>query len=130
MGGQGGEILVLAVLSGGPDDDAGSVAQGVRDIGKRWSAIGTLRPPPREAAPEGTRSGELAVLGAVCATVLPVVPDLVAALGSVSAWIGARRGRTAKVVRPDGSSIEVSGISAESQRALIQSWIDAAAPPR
>jgi hypothetical protein len=120
---QGSEVLLLAVLNGGPDDDAGSVAQGVRDVSRQWSSIGTLQAPPAQAAPDGARSGELATIGAVCATVLPLVPDLIAAFRAVFGWIGARPGRTATVVRPDGSSIELTGLSAADQHALIQDWI-------
>ncbi len=118
------DFTLTAVLVGGEEDDAGSVARSVQEISGRWRAIGVPQPTPTVAAPEGARSGEVAVFGAFCASFLPMLPDLLAALRSVIEWAGARPGRTAKVIRPDGSSIEIAGLSRADQHALVQSWID------
>jgi hypothetical protein len=117
------EITLTALLVGGPDDDAGSVVQGAAGVSRRWSAIGRLRPPPTVPAPEDTRGGEIAMLGAVTAAVLPLLPDLLAVLRSVTDWVGARPGRTAKMIREDGSSVELGGLSRADQHAMVQAWI-------
>lgn len=126
MGDQTHEIRLLVVLHGGVDDDAGTIEQATAEINQTWAGIGTVQSPPEVTAPDGTRSGGLAEIGAVCATFLPLVPDVIAALQSVFRWIGGRPGRTARIQRPDGSSIELSGLNEADQHALVEDWINAA----
>jgi hypothetical protein len=120
-----GEVLIVTFLGGGPEDDETDVDEGVRQVNRELSSIGTLRPVPTVSAPEDTRGIDVAAAGAVCAAVAPLLSDLLAAIGEILKWAGARKGRTAKLVRPDGSSIELTSLSANDQHLLVMSWIDA-----
>jgi hypothetical protein len=121
----GDQILIVAFLGAAPDEDAADVEQGVIEVNRALSSIGTLRPVETVASPDGTRGVDVAVVGAVCAAVLPYVSELRAALESLLAWAARRTGRTAKVVRPDGSHIELTGLSEEDQHLLVADWIKA-----
>jgi hypothetical protein len=121
------QILVVAFLEVGPDEDAADVEQGVIEVNRALSSIGTLRPVETVATPEGARAVDVAAAGAVCAAVLPLASDLLAAFRSLLAWAGRRTGRTATVERPDGSRIELTGVSEEDLHLLIADWITAGA---
>jgi hypothetical protein len=117
------EILVVASLGAAPDEDADDVEQGVIEVNRALSSIGTLRPAESAPSPDGTRGVDVAAVGAVCATVLPLVPDLLAALRSLLGWASRRPGRTAKVQHPNGSRIELTGLSARDLHLLVEDWI-------
>ena len=121
----GNEIVVVAFLGGAPDDDRADIEQGVLDVNRVLSSVGTLRPVETVPSPDDTRAIDVAALGSVCAAVLAVLPDLLAVVRSMQTWVSSRPGRTAKVVRPDGSSIELSDASPEDQRRLVDDWIRA-----
>ncbi|MFB9414938.1 effector-associated constant component EACC1 [Dactylosporangium matsuzakiense] len=117
------DILVLAYLIAAPDDDRNDVELGVVQVNRALASLGTLRPVPTAPAPDGTRGIDISAVGAVCAQILPAVPDLLAVLRSLLTWTRQRPGRTAKVVRADGSSIEVTGLSEQDQHLLVEDWL-------
>ncbi|MGC9669129.1 hypothetical protein ACNTMW_21550 [Planosporangium sp. 12N6] len=81
-------------------------------------------PEPVPPAPGSTRGVDLAALGTVCASVLPLVPDLLATVRSLLDWAARRPGRTAAVQRADGSRIELTGLSAEDLHLLVTDWVE------
>ena len=72
--------------------------------------------------PPGSRAIEVAALGALIVKLVATPETLRSVAETVQRWLAGRRDRKIKV-EMDGDVLEVSGISAEDQKRLIDTWI-------
>lgn len=74
------------------------------------------------SAPDGSKSGELAVLGGLVITMLQTPQLFQAMFGVLGSWLGGRSGRTVKVTL-DGDTLELTGASEDERRAVVEAWL-------
>lgn len=92
--------------------------------------VDAVEPVAAGPAPDGSKGVELAAVGALLVSLAPNA--LTAVVDLVRRWLGNRDGRSVKLTI-DGDTIEVTGVSTETQRELIDAWLrrtggDAPAP--
>ncbi|MGH3684850.1 MAG: hypothetical protein ACRDRU_18525 [Pseudonocardiaceae bacterium] len=73
-------------------------------------------------APPGTRAGEIVVAGALTVMLTLSKKLLTALTETVQSWVCALGGRSVKL-EIDGDVLEVTGITRDDQRELIEAWI-------
>ena len=84
--------------------------------------VAAVRALPGGAAPTGTRGLEAMEVGAMLVS-LPATPPMLSALIEVvRRWTSRADGRSVKI-EIDGDSLELSQVSAEEQRRLIDDWL-------
>ncbi len=85
--------------------------------------VDSVVPVTEGEAPDGTRSGDLFVLGSLLVT-LGKSPEILKALtGVLQSWLGARPARSVEL-QIAGESLKVSGIASDEQQRLIQLFVD------
>ena len=73
-------------------------------------------------APPGSKGVELAVLGGLIVKLVRSTGLLDATIKTIASWVGRGPSRTVRI-ELDGDVLEVSGVSAGEQRALIDDWV-------
>lgn len=77
---------------------------------------------PAGEAPAGTRSGELAAVGALLVGIAGHPGLLPAVVDTVRGWL-ARVGQRSVKLQMDGDVLEVTGISSRQQEQLVNTWL-------
>ncbi|MBQ1009587.1 hypothetical protein KBX53_01165 [Micromonospora sp. M51] len=121
-------LPIAALLRGGPEDGPGELELGARQLALELAPYGERLPAPTEVAPDGTRAGEIEMIGAVALAIEPALPSIIAVLELLLAWAGQRQGRGVRIVEPDGSELDLTGVSAADQRRIAQTWLDRKLP--
>jgi hypothetical protein len=86
-----------------------------------------IRRPAAGPVPEGARGAEATLLGALL--VSASAGALPALVGAIAAWLRRRPERTIEL-RIGDDSIELAGVSADTERELIDAFLARHAPPR
>ncbi|MEU7778899.1 hypothetical protein [Micromonospora parva] len=121
-------LPIAALLRGGAEDGPGELELGARQLALELAPYGERLPAPTEVAPDGTRAGEIEMIGAVALAIEPALPSIIAVLELLLAWAGQRQGRGVRIVEPDGSELDLTGVSAADQRRIAQTWLDRKLP--
>lgn len=108
-----------------PDSDAEELNEATLDLRRELLEldVGQVARPAGDSPPPGARAADAGVLGALLVT---ATPELVTAVvNTVASWIQRRLNRGVKSVKVeiDGDSIEVTGVSKEEQRRLIEAFL-------
>jgi hypothetical protein len=113
-----------------PDADAAELEDAASQLQEELLELdvdGVVRP-PGEPPPPGTRAVEAGVLGTLVVGAGRHAVEAV--VRTVQSWVARRASRTVKITL-DGDSIEVTNVSPEDQRRLIETFVSrhAAGPP-
>ncbi|AGL16389.1 hypothetical protein L083_2879 [Actinoplanes sp. N902-109] len=108
-----------------PDRDTASVEQATANLSDELlqSPYWQVGPRPGGAAPPGSRAADVALLGGLLVSLVESPALLELLVAQVRDWL--RRDPVPRTVEMsiDGDTIVVSGVSAEDQRRLIESWL-------
>jgi hypothetical protein len=87
--------------------------------------VDDVRPLAGSEAPDGTRGGTTAALGALLVSLHPTVGVLSAVVATVRAWL--KRPGAARTVHIEvgGDVLELTGTTSEVQERLVEEWIRA-----
>ena len=112
---------IVVVLE--PDADAGEVAEATSQLrGELLDLdVGAVESPPAGEPPPGTRAVELAVIGALVVTVARS-QLLGAVVAAVRSWLASSQRRSIKL-ELGGDVLELTGVSSDQQRRLIDEWL-------
>jgi hypothetical protein len=92
--------------------------------------VGRVEPAPGGPAPPGTRSGELAAVGALLVSVAGKAGLLPAVIDTIKGWLTRVRQPVVVKVELNGDVLEISGASATEREQVIDAWLARhAAPP-
>lgn len=111
-----------------PDADAEELSEATSQLreellGLNVDAVDRL---PGERPPPGTRAAEAALVGAL---VVGLGRDAISAVvRTIQAWVVRRSSRSVKVTL-EGDSIELTNVSDEDQRRLLESFLTRHVPP-
>jgi hypothetical protein len=118
-------VATRVLLQLSADDE--ELERGALQLRDELSALDVDRVEPAlgGAAPDGTRGGIAAGLGALLVSLNPTVGLLTALVGTVSGWLS-RPGAVHSVrLELDGDVLELTGTSSEVQERLAEKWIRA-----
>lgn len=85
--------------------------------------IESAEPTTAGRAPQGTRTGEILVAGALTVMLAQSSGLLTALIETVRSWVSLSGARSVRL-EIDGDELEVTGVSRSDQRELTQAWID------
>jgi hypothetical protein len=86
--------------------------------------VETVERPKEGKPPAGAKGIELSAIGSLLVETATSSALLGAVVKVIQSWVAARRGRSVKIALGD-DFIEVSGVSSDDQRRLIEQWIAA-----
>lgn len=112
-------------ISADPEADAAELAELAAQLRDQLLELDIERADPVTVgpAPPGTRGGESVLAGALTVVLTLSSKLLTAVIATVQSWVAAMGARSVKL-EIDGDVLEVTGITRDDQRELIQAWID------
>lgn len=112
-------------ISADPEADAAELAELAAQLRDQLLELDIERADPVTVgpAPPGTRGGESVLAGALTVVLTLSSKLLTAVIATVQSWVTAMGARSVKL-EIDGDVLEVTGITRDDQRELIQAWID------
>jgi|RhiMethySRZTD1v2_1073278.scaffolds.fasta_scaffold681639_1 hypothetical protein len=114
--------LSIEADAGADDEELDQLAAKLRrellnlDVDAVTPAGGPEPPPP------GAKAVGVVAVGGLIVQLLHSSALLTAVVGTIQAWLSGHQGRSVKL-ELDGDTIEVSGVSSDQQRRLIDAWI-------
>ena len=115
-------LRILDADAAGTELERGALQLGdeLRDL-----EVDDVRPLVDGAAPDGTRGGTTAALGALLVSLNPTAGVLSAVVATVRAWL--KRPGAARTVHIEvgGDVLELTGTTSEVQERLVEEWIRA-----
>lgn len=124
----GASVELTVHVDPGPDSDAEDRHDAVLQLRSTLLALDAteVRRLRGGAAPDGARAADGPLLDALLITASAgTIPAL---LGAIAAWVRRRSGRTVKL-RIGEDAIELSGISEQLQREVLEAFIERQIPP-
>ena len=115
---------LILIIDAGPDTDTEEVAELTEQLRRELSeldvdAVDLVR---AGEAPEGAKAGDPIAWGELLVTLAASGGALVTLIGTLQSWI-TRHERRSVTLEIDGDTLEVTGISSEEQRRLINTWL-------
>lgn len=117
------ELKLLVQMDPEVDDEA--LAETVEQFREELLALNVehVDAPVGGDAPVGARGAELVALGILIVSLMQSPGVLTSLVSTVQSWVSRNNSRSVKL-ELDGDTLEVTGVSSEEQRKLIQLWID------
>ena len=117
-------LATLGISVGvGPDADAEEVAEATAQLRRELLDldVDAVELPPAGEPPPGSRAVDLAAIGALVVTVAQS-PLLASVLAAVRSWLAGSQRRRIKL-ELGGDVLELTGVSSDQQRRLIDEWL-------
>ena len=115
---------LAATLDAGPDYDAEELLELTRRLSGELleldvDAVGLGA---HGKAPDGAKGAELLAFGGLSIQLALNSPVLKSVVDTTVAWLGRQQGRSVKLTI-DGDTLDVSGVSSDEQRRLVEQWV-------
>jgi len=120
----GSQAQLAAVLDAGPDSDAEELAELTRRLrGELLDLdVDAVEPATAGAAPAGAKAVELLAIGGLVIRFAMRSEVLRSVVDATGAWLSRQQGRSVKLTL-DGDTLEVTGVSSDEQRRLVDLWV-------
>ena len=120
----GSQAQVAAVLDAGPDADAEELAELTRRLRAELLEldVDAVEPATAGPAPTGAKAVELLAIGGLVVRFAMRSEVLRSVVDATTAWLGRQQGRSVKLTL-DGDTLEVTGVSSDEQRRLVDLWV-------
>ena len=120
----GTQAQLAAVVDAGPDSDAEELAELTRRLRGQLLEldVDTVEPATGGEAPAGSKGIELLAIGGLVIQFAMKSEVLKSVVDATTAWLGRQQGRSVKLTL-DGDTLEVTGVSSDEQRRLVDLWV-------
>ena len=120
----GAQAQLAAVVDAGPDSDAEELAELTRRLRGQLLEldVDTVEPATGGEAPAGSKGVELMAIGGLVIQFAMKSEVLKSVVDATTAWLGRQQGRSVKLTL-DGDTLEVTGVSSDEQRRLVDLWV-------
>ena len=120
----GAQAQLAAVVDAGPDSDAEELAELTRRLRGQLLEldVDTVEPATGGEAPAGSKGVELLAIGGLVIQFAMKSEVLKSVVDATTAWLGRQQGRSVKRTL-DGDTLEVTGVSSDEQRRLVDLWV-------
>jgi hypothetical protein len=120
----GARVQLAAVVDAGPDSDAEELAELTQRLRGQLLEldVDAVEPATGGEPPAGSKSVELLAIGGLVVQFAMKSEILRSVVDATAAWLGSRHGRSVKLTL-DGDTLEVSGVSSDEQRRLVDLWV-------
>ena len=120
----GAQAQLAAVVDAGPDSDAEELAELTRRLRGQLLEldVDTVEPATGGEAPAGSKGVELLAIGGLVIQFAMKSEVLKSVVDATTAWLGRQQGRSVKLTL-DGDTLEVTGVSSDEQRRLVDLWV-------
>jgi hypothetical protein len=120
----GAQAQLAAVVDAGPDSDAEELAELTRRLRGQLLEldVDAVEPATGGEAPAGAKGVELLAIGGLVIQFAMKSEVLKSVVDATTAWLGRQQGRSVKLTL-DGDTLEVTGVSSDEQRRLVDLWV-------
>ena len=120
----GAQAQLAAVVDAGPDSDAEELAELTRRLRGQLLEldVDAVEPATAGEAPAGSKGVELLAIGGLVIQFAMKSEVLKSVVDATTAWLGRQQGRSVKLTL-DGDTLEVTGVSSDEQRRLVDLWV-------
>jgi hypothetical protein len=120
----GSHVQLAAVVDAGPDSDAEELAELTQRLRGQLLEldVDAVEPATEGEAPAGAKGIELLAIGGLVVQFAMKSEILRSVVDATSAWLGRQQGRSVKLTL-DGDTLEVTGVSSDEQRRLVDLWV-------
>ena len=120
----GEQAQLAAVVDAGADSDAEELAELTRRLREQLLEldVDAVEPATGGEAPAGSKGVELLAIGGLVIQFAMKSEVLKSVVDATAAWLGRQQGRSVKLTL-DGDTLEVTGVSSDEQRRLVDLWV-------
>jgi hypothetical protein len=120
----GAQAQLAAVVDAGPDSDAEELAELTRRLRGQLLEldVDTVEPATGGEAPAGSKGVELLAIGGLVIQFAMKSEVLRSVVDATTGWLGRQQGRSVKLTL-GGDTLEVTGVSSDEQRRLVDLWV-------
>jgi hypothetical protein len=120
----GARVQLAAVVDAGPDSDAEELAELTQRLRGQLLEldVDAVEPATGGEPPAGSKSVELLAIGGLVVQFAMKSEILKSVVDATAAWLARQHGRSVKLTL-DGDTLEVSGVSSDEQRRLVDLWV-------
>jgi hypothetical protein len=120
----GEQAQLAAVVDAGADSDAEELAELTRRLRGQLLEldVDAVEPATGGEAPAGSKGVELLAIGGLVIQFAMRSEVLKSVVDATTAWLGRQQGRSVKLTL-DGDTLEVTGVSSDEQRRLVDLWV-------
>jgi hypothetical protein len=120
----GEQAQLAAVVDAGADSDAEELAELTRRLRGQLLEldVDAVEPATAGEAPAGSKGVELLAIGGLVIQFAMKSEVLKSVVDATTAWLGRQQGRSVKLTL-DGDTLEVTGVSSDEQRRLVDLWV-------
>jgi hypothetical protein len=120
----GEQAQLAAVVDAGADSDAEELADLTRRLREQLLEldVDAVEPATGGEAPTGSKGVELLAIGGLVIQFAMKSEVLKSVVDATTAWLGRQQGRSVKLTL-DGDTLEVTGVSSDEQRRLVDLWV-------
>lgn len=115
---------VVAVLDAGPDQDAEELQELTQGLqGELLELdVDAVKPATHGETPDGAKGAEVLAFGGLAIQFALKAPVLRSVVDATVAWLGRQQARSVKLTL-DGDTLELTGVSSDEQRRLVEQWV-------
>jgi hypothetical protein len=115
---------IAAELDAGPEHDAGELAELTQRLRDELLELDVdeVEPATGGAAPEGAKGLELLAVGGLVVRFAMKANVLRSVIDATVGWLARQQARSVKLTL-DGDTLELTGVSSDEQRRLIELWV-------
>jgi len=120
----GEQAQLAAVVDAGADSDAEELAELTRRLRGQLLEldVDAVEPATGGEAPAGSKGVELLAIGGLVIQFAMKSEVLKSVVDATTAWLGRQQGRSVKLTL-EGDTLEVTGVSSDEQRRLVDLWV-------
>ena len=121
----GAQVQLAAVVDAGPDSDAEELAELAQRLRGQLLEldVAAVEPATGGEAPAGAKGVELLAIGGLVVQFAMKSEILKSVVDATAAWLGRQQGGRSVKLTLDGDTLEVTGVSSDEQRRLVDLWV-------
>ena len=119
------QVQLAAVVDAGPDSDAEELAELAQRLRGQLLEldVAAVEPATGGEAPAGAKGVELLAIGGLVVQFAMKSEILKSVVDATAAWLGRQQGGRSVKLTLDGDTLEVTGVSSDEQRRLVDLWV-------